>query len=218
MGDNSDKKKYRLPIFSWGIHIWNFKTLAYMVLKNYAMHMKATRSNTQKLQRAITNKISLNWLKIQSGNLLLSPNQYTKYQGSSSNTFWDILLTRFQCYFIKRAVALKWETIQIQKKKKKQKKKNEISVLFYYKGNNSKTGENADKKKIRFTYFVMRNPYMNVQNISMHSSKLMLCTWKQQIAKNCKGPSLQENFIKIVENLIRWSPPQSQSVYQFSRL
>ena len=34
MGDNLDKKKkYGSPIFSWGIHIWNFKTLAYMVLK-----------------------------------------------------------------------------------------------------------------------------------------------------------------------------------------
>ena len=29
-GDNSDKKKYGSVIFPWGIHIWNFKTLACM--------------------------------------------------------------------------------------------------------------------------------------------------------------------------------------------
>ena len=31
-------------------------------------------------------------LKIESGDLLFSPNQYTKYQDSISITFWDILL------------------------------------------------------------------------------------------------------------------------------
>ena len=34
MGDNLDKKKKNgSPIFSWGIHLWKLKTLAYMVLK-----------------------------------------------------------------------------------------------------------------------------------------------------------------------------------------
>ena len=41
-------------------------------------------------------------------------------------------------------------------------------------------GENWDKKKIRVTYFFMRNPYMNFQNISIHGSKLMLFTLKLQ--------------------------------------
>ena len=62
-----------------------------------------------------SNKIPLNSLRMQSGDLSLSPNQYTKYQDSSSNTFLDILLTRFQYYFITREVTLKWETIRIRK-------------------------------------------------------------------------------------------------------
>ena len=50
-------------------------------------------------------------------------------------------------------------------------------------------GVNSDKEKIWVTYFFMRNPYMEFQNISIHGSKLMLCTMKQQhlMAKNCKG-------------------------------
>ena len=49
-------------------------------------------------------------------------------------------------------------------------------MLFYYKRNNSKTGENSDKeKKTQVTYFFMSNPNLNVQNISIHGSKLMLC-------------------------------------------
>ena len=34
-GDNSDKKKYGLAIFPWGIHIWNVKTIACTVHKIY---------------------------------------------------------------------------------------------------------------------------------------------------------------------------------------
>ena len=33
-------------------------------------------------------------------------------------------------------------------------------------------GDNSDKK-IRVTYFFMRNPYMKFQNISIHDSKVM---------------------------------------------
>ena len=42
------------------------------------------------------------------------------------------------------------------------------------KGNNSKIGDDWDKKKIRITYFFMRNQNMKFQNISIHGSKLML--------------------------------------------
>ena len=38
-GDNSDKKKNVSAIFPWGIHIWNFKTLACMVLDEW-MHAR----------------------------------------------------------------------------------------------------------------------------------------------------------------------------------
>ena len=51
-------------------------------------------------------------------------------------------------------------------------------MLFYEKGNNSKMGDSLDKKKILVTYFFMRNPYMKFQNISIHGSKVMLCTRK----------------------------------------
>ena len=51
-------------------------------------------------------------------------------------------------------------------------------MLFYLKSNNSKMGDNSDKEKIQVTYFFMRNPYMKFQNISIHGSKVMLCTRK----------------------------------------
>ena len=41
-------------------------------------------------------------------------------------------------------------------------------------------GDNLDKKKIRITYFFMRNPYLKFQNISIHGSKLKLYIIKQQ--------------------------------------
>ena len=91
------------------------QTLAYM-LKSYAMHKKATRLNCQTFQRAITTtKFYYLFKEKLTNDLLLNPNQYTKYEGSSSNTFWDIVLKRFHCYFIKREVTLKWEIIQIEK-------------------------------------------------------------------------------------------------------
>ena len=51
-------------------------------------------------------------------------------------------------------------------------------MLFNLKGNNSKMGDNSDKKKIRVTFFFMRNPYMKFQNISIPGSTVMLCTRK----------------------------------------
>ena len=51
-------------------------------------------------------------------------------------------------------------------------------MLFYLKGNNSKMGDNSDKK-IRITNFFMRNPYMKFQNISLPGSKVMFCTRKR---------------------------------------
>ena len=49
-------------------------------------------------------------------------------------------------------------------------------MLFYYKGNNSKTGDNSDKEKKYESPFFMKNPYMKFQNNSIYGSKLMLCT------------------------------------------
>ena len=44
-GDNSDKKKKKQVsnIFPWGIHIWNFKTLARTVLEQMDAHMDACK-------------------------------------------------------------------------------------------------------------------------------------------------------------------------------
>ena len=59
------------------------------------------------------------------------------------------------------------------------------------KGNNSKIGDNfGRRKKIRVTYFFLRNQNMKFQNISIHGSKLMLYTIKQlhQMTRNCEGP------------------------------
>ena len=55
-----------------------------------------------------------------------------------------------------------------------------VQIYEISKGNNSKTGDNWDKKKIQVTYFVMRNQNMKFQNISIQGSKLMLYTIKQQ--------------------------------------
>ena len=45
-------------------------------------------------------------------------------------------------------------------------------MLLYYKVNNSKMGDNSDKKKIKVTDFFMRNLYMKFQNTSIYDSKL----------------------------------------------
>ena len=52
----------------------------HMKARTNAKHMKATRSNSQKLIRAITPTNFIKLAQILSGDLLLSPNQYTKYQ------------------------------------------------------------------------------------------------------------------------------------------
>ena len=111
MGDNSDKKEHRSPIFSWGIHIWNFKTLAYMVLNLCNAHES---NRWPKIAKGHNSQ--QNFIKIVEILISWSPPQLqsTKYQGSSSNTFCDVLLTRLQCYFISRAMTLKWEIIRIK--------------------------------------------------------------------------------------------------------
>ena len=43
-------------------------------------------------------------------------------------------------------------------------------IFFKQKGNNSKIGDNSDKKKIQVTYFLVRNQNMKFQNISIHGS------------------------------------------------
>ena len=69
-------------------------------------------------------------------------------------------------------------------------------MLIYYKGNNSKMGENLDKKTIRVIYFFIRNPYMKFQNISIHGSNNM--HMKATNSKHCKESyKISLNWLKI---------------------
>ena len=60
---------------------------------------------------------------------------------------------------------------------------NEISMVFYYKGNNSKMGDSWDKKTTWITYFFIRNPYMKFQNISMVLLNLCYATNGQNLQR-----------------------------------
>ena len=51
-------------------------------------------------------------------------------------------------------------------------------IHIFSKGHNSGKGHNPDGKKISFSYFIMRNPYMKFQNPSMHGSEVVLCIKK----------------------------------------
>ena len=55
----------------------------------------------------LSNKLRISGIVKLLLDFLFSPNQYTKYQGSSSNTFRDVLLKIFQHYFIKKETTLK---------------------------------------------------------------------------------------------------------------
>ena len=72
-------------------------------------------------------------------------------------------------------------------------------------GYDSKMGDNSGKKQNTGNVFFVRNSFIKFQNFSIHSSKVVLCTKKQrdEMARNCKGPYLQNNSIKLVENLNR---------------
>ena len=61
--------------------------------------------------------------------------------------------------------------------------------VFYQKGNNSKMGDNSDKKKIRVTYFFFRNPKMNFQNISIHAMHMKATRLNSQKLLRARTPS-----------------------------
>ena len=83
-----------------------------------------------------------NLLKVDQINLLIILYQLTKFQAPSSNTFRDILLTRFHSDCFKRALTPEREITWTKKK----------------------------KKKIQVGFFSLRNPYMKFQNPSIHGS------------------------------------------------
>ena len=51
-------------------------------------------------------------------------------------------------------------------------------IHIFSKGHNLEKGHNPVKKKIRVSYFFMRNPYKKFQNSSVYGSKVMLCIQK----------------------------------------
>ena len=60
-------------------------------------------------------------------------------------------------------------------------------------------GDNSYKKKIWVTFFFMRNPYMKFQNISIHGSKVMLCTRKcdERTNRQARSNMPPPNFFKV---------------------
>ena len=60
--------------------------------------------------------------------------------------------------------------------------------------------DNSDKKQNTGHLFYHKESIFKFQNISIHGSKLMLCTWKQQMAKTAKGynyNNISFNWLKI---------------------
>ena len=127
MGDNSDKKKNSGHLFFFYFLFFLFFSYHYMKFQNislhgskvmlYAMHKKATTLNGQKLQRAITpttfHLIQWKFSQVNPSSVQIS---MSNIKALVQILFWDSLLTRFQCYYIKRKITLKWEIIGIRKK------------------------------------------------------------------------------------------------------
>ena len=71
-----------------------------------------------------------------------------------------------------------------------------ISSLYFAKGHYSEKGHKTNEKKIFITYFIMRNPYINVQKPSMHGSKVMLCIKNHDERTNEAKSICLANFFK----------------------
>ena len=78
--------------------------------------LKKKKKNSQKLQRAITpTKFHITGCKFNQVISSSVPISIPNIKALAPKVFEIILLTRFQCYFIKRATTLKWEKIRIRK-------------------------------------------------------------------------------------------------------
>ena len=72
------------------IHSPSFKALALIVLRYFADKVKCP-----KLQRAIIQEVFFKiYSKVYQVTLLITTSLFIKFQGSGSNSFWDILLKR----------------------------------------------------------------------------------------------------------------------------
>ena len=86
--------------------------------------------------------------------------------------------------------------------------------IILSKGNNSKIGDNRDKKKMRVIYFFMSNQNMIFQNISLH----YVIHNKATILNDQKLRRAITPFHLIGSKFNQVFSPQSQSVYQISWL
>ena len=102
------------------------------------------------------------FFKSQSGHLLIIPYQLLKFQYNISNRFFRYLACKISLHFFFFFFYFLF-----------------FYFFFFAKGHNSRKGHNPYKKKIRVSYFFMRNPYMVFQKPSMRF-KIMLCTKKKR--------------------------------------
>ena len=120
-------------------------------------------------------------LKSWSGHLLISPNQYTKYEGSSLNTFWDIMHTRFSNFVFKREITQKRGITQTRKK---------IRVNYFF---------------MRNLYMKFQNPSIHRSKVSNFTEK-----WKNQSKfQNSVFLSKLDGKFSKVDQVIYWSAPTS---------
>ena len=95
-----EKKKHVSAIFSW-IHIWYLKNWACTAQK-WGYASKRVQCKMPKMTKGHNSRSTCqNLFKSSSGHLLITTNLFLKFQDSSFNSFWDILLTRFHPYFFK---------------------------------------------------------------------------------------------------------------------
>ena len=163
-----------------------------------------------------------NFFKSKSGHLLITTNPLTKFQGSSSNSFWDILLTRYKCPKLQRAITQEvffkisskvnqvvYSSLPVYSPSFKAL----ASILFeifcwqdcvhiFSKGHNSEKGHNPVKKKIRVSYFFMSNSYKKFQNSSIHGSKVPLCIKKHD--ERTDGRTTQKQYAPPPQLLGSW--------------
>ena len=125
--------------------------------------------------------------------LLITTNLFIKLWSSSSNSIWDILLTREKCPNLQRAITheiffriyLKvnqavYSSLQVYSSSFKTLASISFEIFcwqdcihIFSKGNISGKGHNPVEKKICVSYYFMRNPVRNFKTVACNVSKVM---------------------------------------------
>ena len=132
--------------------------------------------------------------------LLITTNLFTKLWGSSSKSFWDILLTREKCPKLQKAITHEvffkiyskvnqvfYSSLPIYASSFKALASivffryfaDKISSIFFQRAIPQERGNNPVKKQIRVSCFFMRNPFKKFEDSSMYISKVMLSNKKR---------------------------------------